>query len=435
MMKSIFKPARFLSVEFLSDIRGAISPIFALSLLPVMAATGSAIDYSRANNFRSKLQTALDTAVLAGARDGSSNWSQLAQNVFNANIADKSAQALQMSASFDQDAGQIYRGSATATIKTAFLGLMRISSLNIAAKAAATAADGDNSCILTLDKGQPTTHVGLTLNGAPVVDLTGCSIRSNTALDCNGHDGNLMKSIAGGVAAGCSNPKSNSATVPDIYAKLASNITMVCGSSRLGVNWTAGALPSSAAFKTVTNLGRTEYHVCGDLTVSGTGSLTGTVPSSDALIVIENGSLNLANNSSVSVARMAVILTGDNTFASQINFPNGNGKTAKITLSPPLDSTNVWQGVALYQDPKLTTNVDNKWGPGADFSADGLVYLGNSNVVTDGNTTSSNAKCSKFVMNQFTTNGSVLLDFDQSVASCAVIGLKQWSGVAVHLTN
>jgi hypothetical protein len=132
---------------------------------------------------------------------------------------------------------------------------------------------------------------------------------------------------------------------------------------------------------------------------------------------------------------MAVILTGDNTFASQINFPNGNGKTAKITLSPPLDSTNVWQGVALYQDPKLTTNVDNKWGPGADFSADGLVYLGNSNVVTDGNTTSSNAKCSKFVMNQFTTNGSVLLDFDQSVASCAVIGLKQWSGVAVHLTN
>ena len=107
-----------------------------------------------------------------------------------------------------------------------------------------------------------------------------------------------------------------------------------------------------------------------------------------------------------------MVLTGNNTYPSSINFPNGNGKTASLTLSPPLGSTNPWQGVALFQDPKLT-NTDNKWGPGADFSADGLVYLPNSNVVTDGNTSSSNAKCSKFVMNSFVTNGSVNLDFDQ----------------------
>jgi hypothetical protein len=72
-------------------------------------------------------------------------------------------------------------------------------------------------------------------------------------------------------------------------------------------------------------------------------------------------------------------------------------------------------------------------GPDPSFSADGLVYLGNSNVVTDGNTASSNAKCSKFVMNQFTTNGHVNLDFNQTVASCKAIGLKQWGGVVVYL--
>jgi hypothetical protein len=38
-------------------------------------------------------------------------------------------------------------------------------------------------------------------------------------------------------------------------------------------------------------------------------------------------------------------------------------------------------------------------------------------------------------MNSFTTNGSVSLDFDQSIASCAAIGLKQWGGVVVHLTS
>ena len=171
------------------------------------------------------------------------------------------------------------------------------------------------------------------------------------------------------------------------------------------------------------------YHICGDLTLAGSGDFK---PGADTLIIIENGSLNVADKAVVSISKTTVILTGDNTVASSINFPNGNGKTASLTLSPPLGSTNPWQGVALFQDPKLT-NTDNKWGPGADFNADGLVYLPNSNVVTDGNTSSSNAKCSKFVMNSFTTNGKVNLDFDQTVASCSAIGLKQWNGIIVRL--
>jgi hypothetical protein len=38
-------------------------------------------------------------------------------------------------------------------------------------------------------------------------------------------------------------------------------------------------------------------------------------------------------------------------------------------------------------------------------------------------------------MNSFTTNGKVTLDFDQTVASCAAIGLKQWGGITVHLSQ
>jgi Flp pilus assembly protein TadG len=421
--------------EFLRDTRGSIAPLAALVLIPVITAAGGAIDYSRANSFRTKLQSTLDAAVLAGARDGSSGWAQVARSSFDANMENKSGYGLQATASFDGGTGGNYKGSAVGTVQTTFLGLVGINSYEVAVKANAISIEADNSCILTLDKGQPSTHVSLSLNGAPVVDLTGCSIRSNTALDCNGHDGNLTKAIAGGAAAGCNNPKSYSATVPDTYSSLASNITPQCGSSRLGVTWTAGVLPSSAGFITVSNLGRTEYHVCGDLTLEGTGNLMGVAPGSDALLVIENGSLKLSDEASIAVTRMGIVLTGDNSFPAQINFPNGNGKVAKLALSPPLEQNNPWQGVALYLDPKLTKNVDNTWGPGADFSADGLVYLGNSNVVTDGNTTSSNAKCSKFVMNQFRTNGSVKLDFDQSAASCAAIGLKQWGGVIVHLTQ
>ena len=381
------------------------------------------------------MQAALDTAMLAGAKDGTPNWAQIAGNVFSANLTKSSDMGITFSPTFSHGQPSVYQGSASASVPTSFLGMVHVPTMNVAVRSTAIASEPDNSCILTLDHGQPMSHVSLVLNGAPVINLSGCTIRSNTSLDCNGHDGNVTKSYASGTAVDCGIATSYAPTVPDIYAALAKNISIQCGASGPGVTWSPGILPTGAGIKTITNNGRTEYHICGNLTLSGTGFLTSSAPTSDALIVIENGSLNLANNASVSIKRMAVVLTGDNTVSSSVNFPNGNGNTAKITLSPPIDPNNPWQGVALFQDPKLTKNIDNKWGPGADFNADGLVYLGNSNVVTDGNTASSNAKCSKFVMNTFTTNGSVSLDFDQSVASCAAIGLKQWGGITVHLAQ
>jgi hypothetical protein len=314
--------------------------------------------------------------------------------------------------------------------------MIHIPTLPISVQATATSAAADNSCILTLDHGQPSSHVSLSLNGAPVVNLAGCSIRSNTSVNCNGHDGSLTSSIAVGSVAACSLPTSSAPSVPDIYAALASNIAMVCGSSRPGVTWTAGSIPLGSAIQTVNARGYTEYHVCGDLVLTGTGDLIGTPsPTSDSVVVIENGSLTIANNASISTTRTALLMTGNNSYSSAINFPNGNGQSASLTLSAPTGSTNPWQGVALYLDPKLTYRVDDRWGPGATFNAEGLVYLGNANVVTDGNTGSNDSKCSKFVMNSFTTNGSVDLDLKQQVSACSQIGLKQWDGILVRLTH
>ena len=412
-----------------------IAPVVALSLIPVMTAVGAAVDYSRANNIRSKLQSALDSALLTAAKEGSSVWNQIAIDNFDANFRATLANGLVVTKAFAQDSAQRYRGTASVSVPTVFLGLIQIPKLNVKVSAGATASEPDNSCILTLDKGQSPSHVALSLNGAPIVNLSGCSIRSNTSIDCNGHDGALTKAISAGSASGCGNPKPNSITVPDIYAPLAANIVPQCGTSRPGATWTPGVMPTGAAIKTVTIGGRTEHHICGDLTLSGSGLLNGSMPGSDALIVIENGNLIIDDNASLTVARMAIVMTGNNSFSSKIDFPNGGGKQGSLTLRPPTEAGNPWQGVALYLDPKLTKDVNNRWGPGASFSADGLVYLGNSNVVTDGNTSSSNAKCSKFVMNQFTTNGRVNLDFNQTIASCAAIGLKQWGGIIVHLTS
>jgi Flp pilus assembly protein TadG len=435
MLTHVASLLKHLAVRFRRHTGGSIAPTAALVLIPIMTAAGAAVDYSRANNFRSGMQAALDAGLLAGARDGSDSWKQAALDMFNANLAAQGKAGSAATPSFIQESAAVYKGVASGSVPTSLLGIINVKSIAVAARATAKASEADNSCILTLDHGQPLSHVSLSLNGAPIINLSGCSIRSNTSLDCQGHDGNVTKGIAAGSAVDCGKPKSNALPVPDVYKSLASNIVPQCGGYRssVGVPWTpGGTFPPGPAVKTVSIGGRTEYHICGDLELSGSGTFD---PGADTLIVIENGSLNIADKADATIKRTAVVLTGNNSYPSSINFPNGNGKSASLTISPPLDPSDPWQGVALFQDPALTNNVDNKWGPGASFSADGLVYLGNSNVVTDGNTSSSNAKCSKFVMNSFVTNGSVNLDFNQTVASCAAIGLKQWGGIIVHLVK
>ena len=259
--------------------RGNIAVIFAIALVPLITGLGAAIDYSRANATKDSVQAALDSALLAGAKDGGSTWITLATDVFNSNLSSRTF-SVQPPQFTKDDATLVYAGTASASVPTSLLGIIGIRSVAVSVQGQATAGEGDNSCILTLDKGQSKSHTSLTLNGAPVVNLTGCSIRSNTSMNCNGHNGNAIKSYASGTVWGCSGPKSNAPIVPDMYVDLATNITAVCSPARLNVKWTAGgAIPPGIT--TVIKAGYTEYHICGDLTVSGSGHLTGSAPATD----------------------------------------------------------------------------------------------------------------------------------------------------------
>lgn len=50
-------------------------------------------------------------------------------------------------------------------------------------------------------------------------------------------------------------------------------------------------------------------------------------------------------------------------------------------------------GVAIYQDPALTSNIDVSWRPGPTLTADGLICLANSSVPMGGNGNSNNSEC------------------------------------------
>jgi Flp pilus assembly protein TadG len=57
----------------LADRRGAIAPIFGLTLLPILAAAGSAVDYGRLTNARTQVQAASDRAAVAVAASDDGN--------------------------------------------------------------------------------------------------------------------------------------------------------------------------------------------------------------------------------------------------------------------------------------------------------------------------------------------------------------------------
>jgi hypothetical protein len=403
---------------------GNVAVIFGLATIPILTGLGMAIDYSRAAVARTSLQGALDSAVIAGAKDGTSGWTTTATDIFKGNLQAKSIAFNDPSFS---KTGTTYSGTANAPVPTSILGIVGINSIAVnVSSTVESAPEGDNSCILTLDKGAPKSDVSMKLNGAPNINLAGCSIRSNTSMTCNGHDGNATKSYAAGSTSGCANPVAGASIVPDIYSGLASNISKECGSLKTGFSWVPGVTPTGAQVKLVNRTGYTEYHICGNLTFSTSGSLFGASPSGDTVIVVENGSIIVDDKVSLTAMRATFVMTGDNNSSATIEFPNGNGKAASLTVSPSTNTSNPWSAVSVYLDPALTKNVDNTWGPGASFNADGLVYLANSNLTTNGNAGSSNSKCTKMVLNSLTTNGSLDLNFSQQ--NCTQLGLKQWDG-------
>src|SRR5262249_49016768 len=91
MLALVQSGVRTTSRRFFQSREGSVAMLFALALIPLMIAAGAALDYSRANSFKAVLQATLDSALLAGAKDGSSNWTQVALNVFQSNLAAKSS--------------------------------------------------------------------------------------------------------------------------------------------------------------------------------------------------------------------------------------------------------------------------------------------------------------------------------------------------------
>ena len=135
--------------RFFCDRRANILPMFGLSLIPLVALVGAAVDYSRANAVKSKLQAALDSTALAMSSNASTiSAAQLqtnASNYFNAMFSSSQASTPTITATYTMTStGPQVSVTGNTSVKTLFMNLPGFGISNMPVAGASTSAWGNS---------------------------------------------------------------------------------------------------------------------------------------------------------------------------------------------------------------------------------------------------------------------------------------------------
>ncbi len=395
MLKNVAVAVQRLCRDFRRREDGQIAVIFALATLPIVVSIGAAVDYSRGNQVRAHLQAALDTAVLAAAIDGSSNWQTIASNSFNANVNAKGATV--GTPTFTLTSG-VYYGSAPATIQTAFMGVMGVKSLPISAHSSATSGKYP-VCVLGLnafDKG------AFDMNGNAKFNAPDCAVQANTVdskgMTQEGQPTAIAKKF--GVTGGhtgtgySTTPKDGSAAISDPYASMPFPAYSACGNNPKGLDINGGS----------TTLSPGTY--CGGVRIKSHASVT----LNPGIYVMVDGSFWLDGGSSVTGTEVMIAFTGDDATLRVWG-------DSTLNLTSPKSGT--YANFQFFQDPN-DAKGRGAWvslggnGNSADTSKatwDGVAYFPGQNFWVFGNTVvNSNSPGMAVVAGQIWVQGNATLN-------------------------
>jgi Flp pilus assembly protein TadG len=425
---------------FAANQSGATMILVALCLPALVGAMGLSAEVSYWYLRQRAMQNAADAAAIAAATNGSSGYAAEAKavaaqygfrdgsgnivvavsnpataagctsNCYSVTISDKVPLFL------SEVVG--YLGTATANKKGA---------TGLSAAAVATSLNAVSYCILAL---AASGAQGITSNGVPNANLQGCDVMSNTSATCNGHNLNANVGSAHSTNNGCGIVQnSNVPVVADPYSGLASQIPAdPCGGSypQEPAKNKDPPLPSSTNQWSGTK-SLSYYMVCGDLQLTGDTTISA---QGGTLLVIANGQLDI-NGHTLQTANgsgLTVVFTGSNN-ASYQHVPSDRAGGGTLDIAAP--SSGAWSGIAIYQDPNLTANVDVSYaGNSPTWEISGMIYLPHASVTFSGavNKSSHGSYCFGMVIDNITINGTA--DIFAGDDQCSSSGLVLPSGGA-----
>ena len=410
------------------DRRGSTAILFALAMPMLIGALGIGFEVSNWYMVQRGMQNAADAAVLAAASNGGANYdvegkAVAAQFGFTNGVNNVGVTVLQ-NVACPGGGNTCYSATITNSVPLYLSPVVGYAGSGGGKKnlvAAAIAKIGTIPrpyCLLALASSGTTTAI--TTSGAPSPNLAGCSVKSNTSANCNGHDLGADYGDAVGTDSGCGKVQNSGLPASiDPYSGLAANIP---------ADTCAGSYPQEPSVSVSTWSGTKNLSgnvmICGDLKL--TGNVTVNAPSSGAVLVIFNGQLdtNGYRIQTSSGSGLTLVFTGS-IGGSYIHAPTGNGI---LDITAP--TSGPWSGVMIYQDPKLTSGVDiSAAGASPSWNITGLVYLPHSSVTLKGaiNKSSYGGSCFVAVVDNLVMKGSANI---VPKGGCVAAGLTMPTGSA-----
>jgi len=387
---------------------GAVAPMTALMLIPILGSMALAVDVGYWYKTQRSMQSAADSAALAGAFANDDNYAGMARGTaaqlgYADGVGDVTVTPVRGASYCPSGTGTCTQVSISNQASLWFAPIVGIlGNANgkqglTAVAVASSATSGPSSLCITALASSGTTPA-LQGNGVPFANLAGCSVFSNTSMNCNGNDLGADYGIAVGTSVGCGKQQITGATpITDPYTDLATKLPALKSAPCQSSNSISGNL---------TWVGVKRF--CGDVTVTSDVTLQA---GSNAIIVIDNGTLNLKKNTfrTAANAGATLIFTGTNASTAK-HYPTAdNGGNPGATLDFAAPTSGDWNNVAVYQDPALTTNVSFTYaGSAPKWNVSGLVYLPHATFTLSGaiGASTNGKKCFILVVDNITINGT-----------------------------
>jgi Flp pilus assembly protein TadG len=417
------------SKKFCGDKRANIAVLAALTAPVFIGASALGFETSYWMALKLNMQNAADSAAIAATTNGGANYATEAKAVtsqFGYTDGTNNVTVTASNAAACPAGGNTCYSVTVSTTVPLYLAQIvgfsgdtalgdRRAKIITATAIATTVTVAPEFCVLALG----TTGSPIQTNGSSKADLNGCSTMSNGGSTCNGSNLNADYGDAHLNNNGCGNQQnSNVPLVTDPYLKYAANIPanpcMKYPQEPSKKN--DPALPATNLWSGSKSLSGNSI-VCGDLQL--TADVTIDAPA-NATLVIENGQLDTNGHTikTSSGSGVTVVFSGTNA-AGYTHAPTGGGT---IDIAAP--TSGPWSGVAMYQDPTLTTGVDiGAAGNTPAWDITGLVYLPKAAVNFSGivNKASNGRSCFVLVVNTTVINGTASI---LPKGECAAAGLN-----------
>lgn len=404
------------SASFFRDRKGSVTPLLALSIIPLVGSVGAAVDYSRGNAARTAMQAALDATAIMLARQSQQNSepTQNATSYFNANFSHPEVHNVQVNATSSPVAGGTsFNLSATGSLAADFLSLLGIPTLNLSVNSGAVAVSDGLGCVLSLNR---SAAGAITAQGSTSVNLNGCSLYDNsdspTALTVGGSA--TLSALSIGVVGDISGSAGITTTqgirthvgwVEDPYSYDSFPNFFACTEQ----NFTA---------KSAVTINPGVY--CGGMKLNAGANVT----LNPGIYYLDGGSLTVNGGATLSGSGVTLVFTKKNSSSYATAVINGS---ATVNLTPPKSGPTA--GIVVFGDRGIPVGTTFKFNGGATQYLGGAIYVPTGAITYAGGAGTSTS-CTQIIGDtvSFTGNSSLAIN-------CSSYGTKPFSPLVVKLTS